>query len=81
MQLPFDRARLAERNRLDEIEERDEAAKMSLAERFALTLELSDLARELALAAGASWLHGDRDEELAMKSKLWVAPLRALQRP
>jgi hypothetical protein len=77
MILPFDRARLRERNALDEAEDREDAARRSPAERVAVSLELSQLVRDLSRAAGTERA-ADRCDDLAEKARLYAAPLRIL---
>jgi hypothetical protein len=74
--LPFDRQRLRQRSELDEQDELITAREETPEERFLLSVELAELTRELAEAAGAAWLTGERDD-LAEKSRLYVLPLRA----
>jgi hypothetical protein len=77
MILPFDRARLRERNALDDAEDREDAARRSPAERVEISLELSQIVRELAHAAGTDQ-SGDDHADLAEKASLYAAPLRIL---
>lgn len=77
MILPFDRARLRERNALDEAEDRADAARRSPAERVAISLELSQLVRDLSRAAGTEQA-ADRYDDLAEKARLFATPLRIL---
>ena len=77
MILPFDRKRLQERNALDDAEDRADAARRSPPERVELSLELSQLVRELALATGAN-LPIDERADLAEKARLYATPLRIL---
>lgn len=77
MILPFDRARLRVRNDLDEREEREDAARRSPAERVAASLSLSQLVRDLSLAAGTSE-SADEHDGLAAKARLYALPLRLL---
>ena len=77
--LPFDRKRLRERNRLDEAEDRADAAQRSPPERVELSLELSQLVRDLSLATGAEE-PADERADLAAKARLYAAPLRVLAR-
>lgn len=65
-----------ERSARDEREELAQARQESPAERLDLALELSELTRELAEAAGAAWLSTPFDD-LAHKALLHVRPLRA----
>jgi hypothetical protein len=78
--LPFDRARLRERNALDEAIDRADAAHRSPAERVALSLELSQLVRDLSRAAGTAQRPDDHGD-LAEKAWLYAAPLRILAAP
>jgi hypothetical protein len=75
VQLPFDRARLRERSELDERDELVASREQTPEERLQLSLELADLTRELATAAGASWVTREPDD-LPEKSRLYVLPLR-----
>lgn len=77
MLLPFDRARLRKRNALDDAEERSDAAQRSPAERVAISLELSELVRDLSRAAGTDRAAEEHDS-LAEKARLYAAPLRIL---
>jgi hypothetical protein len=77
MILPFDRARLAARNALDEAEERAAAARLGVSGRALAALALSDLVRELSRAAGTEGRVA-RQDELAEKARLYVLPLRIL---
>lgn len=79
MILPFDRARLAERNKVDEIEERDDTASMTAAERLEETLELSDWVRSLSEATGTDQL-ADENNRLEGKARLYALPLQLLDR-
>ncbi len=72
MILPFDRARLRERNAA---EDRADAARRSPAERVALSLSLSQLVRDLSRAAGTAET-ADAHDDLAEKARLYAAPLR-----
>lgn len=77
MILPFDRARLRERNALDDAQDRAEARRRSPAERVESTLELSQLVRDLSHATGSDELV-DEEEALREKARLYAAPLRML---
>lgn len=77
MILPFNRARLRERNALDEAEDREDAARRSPAERVAISLELSQLVCDLSHAAGTDRSDDDH-ADLAEKASLYAAPLRIL---
>jgi hypothetical protein len=74
--LPFDRRRLRQRSDLDERDELVSARDETPEERFLLSLELAELTRELAQAAGADWVTREYDD-LAEKSRLYAVPLRA----
>lgn len=76
MKLPFDRARLRERNLLDDIEEIEQAARLSPEERIRLCLTMSAEARALALAF-AGQVTMDEYDDVEEKARLWVAPLKA----
>jgi hypothetical protein len=73
--LPFDRQRLRDRSDLDERDELVAARDETPEERFLLSLELSELTRELAQAAGADWTTHERDD-LPEKSRAYALPLR-----
>jgi hypothetical protein len=77
--LPLRRERLAERSRLDSIEERAASSDESPSGRLMLALELSDLSRELATSASAAWLRKPRP--LEAKVRVYVDPLLAVARP
>jgi len=71
VKLPFDRARMRERNRLDLIDEIEQAAKMTPAERFLQSLDLSELC--LALARGTPGAQPASDP-LEEKARAWTLP-------
>jgi hypothetical protein len=73
MRLPFDRKRMRERNQLDRADAWTEARRRSPAERLQAELELCELMRDLGAGPIRSSIHRD----LAQKSRLWIAPLRA----
>jgi hypothetical protein len=75
--LPFDRARLRERNALDDAEDQAAAAQRSPGERVEISLDLSQLVRDLAHATGADRAVA-RNADLAEKARLYAAPLRIL---
>jgi hypothetical protein len=75
--LPFDRKRLQERNALDEAEDQADAARRTPPERVELSLELSQLVRDLALAAGANQPTNEH-ADLVEKARLYATPLRIL---
>jgi hypothetical protein len=75
--LPFDRARLRERNDADMVAERLAAADRSPEEGLRDAVELSEVVRSLALATSGG--QGTVDD-LAAKARLYVLPLRAAQR-
>ena len=77
MILPFNRARLQERNALDEAEEQAAAAQRTPGERVEMSLDLSQLVRELARATGADQATSTRSD-LAEKARLYAEPLRIL---
>jgi hypothetical protein len=74
--LPFNRRRLRQRSELDERDELVAAREETPEERFLLSLELAELTRELAQAAGADWVRGEC-HDLSEKSRLYALPLRA----
>jgi hypothetical protein len=76
MLLPFDRGRLRERNLLDEVDEVASAQDMTPAERLAQGIELSDVARELALGLGNGELL--EPDDLEEKARRHAEPLRRL---
>ena len=75
MALPLRRERMAERSRIDELEERATNLRETPSERLMLALELADLTRDLAESASAAWVRQPRP--LEGKARLYVAPLRA----
>jgi hypothetical protein len=76
MKLPFDRERMRERNLLDDIDEIEQAARLTPEERIRACLAMSAEARALALAfAGQDVM--DEYDSVEEKAQLWVAPLRA----
>ena len=77
--LPLRREALREREALDETDEAVAYAQETPGERLAMAIELSDLTRSLAEAAGAPWVAEPHDD-LADKARLYAAPLRALGR-
>jgi hypothetical protein len=79
MLLPFRRDALREKNRLDEADEDEVCARMTPSERLERSLELSNMARELAESVGASWTQ-EASASLEEKARLYVAPMRALLR-
>lgn len=77
MILPFNRARLRERNALDDAQDQAAAAERSPGERVEASLDLSQLVRDLAHATGADQAAAARSD-LAEKARLYAAPLRIL---
>ncbi len=77
MQLPFRREALAERDRLDREEDEEAARAESPGARAELTLELSELSREIAEAAGAGWL-APPPGDLEGRAELYALPLARL---
>jgi hypothetical protein len=75
--LPFNRARLRERNVLDDAQDQAAAAERSPGERVEASLGLSQLVRDLAHATGADQA-ATADSDLAEKARLYAAPLRIL---
>jgi hypothetical protein len=73
---PVRRDRLRERSARDEQEQLAQARQESPAQRFEMALELAELTRELAEAAGASWVREPPDD-LAVKARAYAEPLRA----
>ena len=78
--LPFDRRRLRRRSDLDDRDELSLASEDTPEERFLLSLELAELTRELAQAAGADWIKRER-QDLSEKSRLYALPLRSVMEP
>lgn len=79
MLLPFRRDALRERARLDEADEADAYEHTTPSERIERSLELSELARDLASAVGSAWTtHASAD--LEDKARIYVAPMRAVAR-
>ena len=75
VKLPFDRARMSERNRLDLHDELAALSRMTPEQRWTLGLELSELALQLhrSATAGAQ----ARSETLQAKARYWT--LRRLE--
>ena len=74
---PFDRERLKQRNALDVEQDALASAEKTSAERFEETIEVSELARELAFATGTAAAAND----LETKARLFVRPLRVVMPP
>ena len=74
---PFDRKRLQERNRLDDLDQVAEAAGQDPARGVERTIELSDFVRMLAHATGADQ-YVDAHSDLEEKARLYAEPLRLL---
>lgn len=70
MKLPFDRRRMHERNRLDDIDEIEQAARSTPAERFIRALDLCELC--IGLARGNSTGVGPPSTTLEEKANLWT---------
>lgn len=79
MILPVRREALKERAALDAQDEAELYKHETPERRFLIGLQLSELARTLARAAGADWILNPRDD-LAEKARLFAAPLRRLSR-
>ena len=79
MLLPFRREALRERARLDEADEADAYEHTTPSERIERSLELSELARELARAVGSAWTE-QASASLEEKARVYVAPMRAAGR-
>jgi len=79
MLLPFRRAALRDRARLDEADEADAYERTTPSERIERSLEMSELARELAHAVGSAWTE-QAGAGLEEKARLYVAPMRAVRR-
>lgn len=71
---PFDRERLKQRNSIDAKQEAATSGNKTAAQRFADTLEVSEVVRELAAATGTEVATND----LEAKARLYVRPLRAM---
>ena len=76
MLLPFDRERLKQRNALDVADELQASAGQTPSEKLLATIDLSEVVRELAAAAGSQ----PETSDLELKSHLYVRPLRAATR-
>ena len=76
MRLPFDRERLKQRNALDAAQEVQASAGQTPSEKLLATIEVSEVVRELAVAAGTQAERTD----LQLKSHLYVRPLHAAMR-
>lgn len=78
MKLPFDRERMRERNLLDDIDEIEQAARLTPEERFIKALDLCEFTISLARAnpEGTS----DRLETLEEKARLWTLGSRGSPR-
>jgi hypothetical protein len=79
MLLPFRRDALRERARLDAADEAEAFEQTTPSERIERSLELSELAHELACAVGSAWTE-QASASLEEKARLYVAPLRAVGR-
>ena len=79
MLLPFRRDALRERARLDEADEADAYEQTTPSERIERSLELSELARELADAVSSAWTD-QASAGLEEKARLYVAPMHAVGR-
>ena len=71
---PFNRERLKQRNSIDAEQEAATSGDKTPAQRFADTLEVSEVVRELAAATGTEAATND----LESKARLYVRPLRAM---
>jgi hypothetical protein len=74
IQLPMRAESLRERSRRDEREEHAMAREESPSDKLSLSLELSDLVRDLAESASAGWTRSAT--LLEEKARLYVLPLR-----
>jgi len=78
MKLPFDREAMRERNLLDDIDEIEQARRMTPEQRFAAELDLSEFC--LSLARGnPDAPEEDRLASLEEKARLLAAPLRLIR--
>jgi hypothetical protein len=75
MLLPFNRQSMRERNLLDQIENWKHARHGTVAQRLRSELELCDLVRALRQTPKTK---AASRRDLAEKSRLWVAPLKAI---
>jgi hypothetical protein len=75
--LPFNRARLRERNALDDAQDQAAAAERSPGARVEASLDLGQLVRELAHATGADQSAIARSD-LAERARLYATPPRIL---
>lgn len=76
---PLRRAALRAREPLDEADEAEARGQTTPSERIERSLELSELARELAEAVGSTWTQA-ADPDLPGKARRWAAPLHAVTR-
>lgn len=79
MLLPFRRDALRERARLDDADEAAVYDHTTPTERIERCLELSELARELAVAVGSAWTE-HASASLKEKARLYVSPMHAVGR-
>jgi hypothetical protein len=79
MLFPLRREALRDRARLDEADEATAYEQMTPSQRIERSLELSELAAELARAVGGAWVDQAR-VGLQEKMRLYVAPMRAARR-
>lgn len=80
MILPMKREALRERARLDEVDEAELYERETPEQRFLVGLELSELARKCARAAGSDWVLAP-PYDLPDKARRYAEPLRRLCRP
>ena len=74
MKLPFDRTRMRERNLLDDIDEIEQAARLTPEERFTRALDLCEFSLSLARANPEGV--AAPSETLEEKARLWTLPRR-----
>jgi hypothetical protein len=72
VKLPFDRARMRERNLLDDIDEIEQAARLTPEQRFIRALDLCEFCLSLGRANPTGT--APPSETLAAKAKLWTLP-------
>lgn len=79
MLLPLRRDALRNRAPLDEADEADAYEHTTPSQRIMRSLELSELARELARAVGSAWTE-QASADMMEKARFYVAPMRAVVR-
>lgn len=76
MKLPFDRERMRERNLLDDIDEIEQAVRLTPEERFIRALDLCELS--IALARANPEGISEASEALEEKARLWTLGHRGI---